>query len=53
MMPALEQHFPDQPQTQWEPEIKPHGLGNDLRWKTVLLVADGRRLHGVALAINH
>jgi hypothetical protein len=38
---ALEQHLLDQPQAQWEPEIEPDSVSDDLRWERVALVADG------------
>jgi hypothetical protein len=49
---ALQKHFLDQPQAQRKPEIEPHGMGNDLQWKTMILVADDRRVHGTGLAVN-
>ncbi len=39
--PALEQHLLNQPQAQWEPEVQPNRMGDDLRWKAMVLVADG------------
>jgi hypothetical protein len=35
------QHLLDHPQAQWEPEVKPNRVGDDLRWKSVAFVADG------------
>lgn len=37
---TLQEHFLDKPQAQRKPEVQPHGVGNDRRWKTVVLVAD-------------
>jgi len=48
--PAFEQHFLDEAQAEWEPEIEPDGVGDDLRWEAMALVADGRRFHGAEMA---
>ena len=37
---AFQKHFLHQPQAQRKPEIKPHGMGKDRWWKTMVLVAD-------------
>ena len=39
---ALQQHLLDKPQAQRKPEIQPHRIGDDLRWKAVVLVSDRR-----------
>ena len=39
---ALQQHLLNQPQAQWEPEMEPYRVGDDLGWKAVAFVADGR-----------
>jgi hypothetical protein len=38
---ALEQHLLDQAQAQRKPEVQPHRMGDDLRWKAMAFVADG------------
>jgi hypothetical protein len=38
---ALEQHLLNQAQAEWEPEIEPDRMGDDLGWKPVAFVADG------------
>lgn len=35
-----------------ETEIQPDGMGDDLWWETMVLVADGRRAHHVQLSVN-
>lgn len=61
---ALQQHFLDQPQAEREPEIQPDRMGDDLTWKTVVLVTDRRlappsypgsagKQHGNACRLDH
>jgi len=38
---ALKQHLLNQPQAQWEPEIEPYRVRDDLGWKAMAFVADG------------
>jgi hypothetical protein len=38
---ALEQHLLNQTQAQWEPELEPHSVNNDLGWEAVAFVANG------------
>jgi len=33
--------FPDHPRAQREPKIQPDRTGDDLRWKAVVLLAEG------------
>jgi hypothetical protein len=40
--PTLLQQFFDQAQAQWEPEIEPDRVRDNLGWETMALVADGR-----------
>ncbi len=39
--PALEQHLLDQPKAQWESEVQPERMSDDLRWEAMALVANG------------
>jgi len=43
--PAFEQHFLHEPQAEWEAKIEPDGVGDDLRWEAMALVARGRWIH--------
>jgi hypothetical protein len=38
---ALEQHLPDQPQTQWKSDVQPDRMGDDLGREAVTFLADG------------
>jgi hypothetical protein len=38
---ALEQHLLNQPQAQWEPEVEPYRVSDDLGWKAMAFVANG------------
>jgi len=45
---TFKQHLFDKTQAQGKPEIEPDRMSNDLRRKSVALVADGTKDHGVA-----
>ncbi|OAI28057.1 hypothetical protein A1351_12260 [Methylosinus sp. R-45379] len=47
--PPFEEHFLDQAQAEWESEIEPDGMGDDLRREAMALVAHGRRSHGLRI----
>jgi hypothetical protein len=51
-MPAFKQHFLDQAQTQWETEIEPDCMCNDLRRKSVAFITDRTKGHAPANIIR-
>jgi hypothetical protein len=50
---TLEQHFFDQAHAQWEAEVQPDSMSDDLRWKAVALVADSRQDHAAGPTIGY
>jgi hypothetical protein len=50
--PALEEHFLDQAQTQRKSEVKPNGIGDDLGWEALSLIAHGRQGREASASAN-
>lgn len=47
---AFEQHLLDMTKAERKSEIQPHRMGDDLRRETMVLVADGGRVHAGTLS---